>query len=146
MQCPSAPSVLPLTHPLGLPGSVQWLAVSICIYLSQVLAKPLRGQLYQAPVCKHFLALAIVSGFGIMQMGWISRWGCLWMAFPSVSAPYFCPCSSFRQEKFWVKDFDVGGWPDPSTRGHVYLLEVFSSSFISLLLGISANVIPIVSW
>jgi hypothetical protein len=81
-----------------------------------------------------------------MQMGWISRWGCLWMAFPSVSAPYFCPCSSFRQEKFWVKDFDVGGWPDPSTRGHVYLLEVFSSSFISLLLGISANVIPIGSW
>ena len=27
-------SVLPLTHPLGFPGSVQWLALSICICLS----------------------------------------------------------------------------------------------------------------
>jgi len=24
-------------------------------------------------------------------MGWIPRWGSLWMAFPSVSAPHFVP-------------------------------------------------------
>jgi hypothetical protein len=49
--------------------------MNICIYFRQVLAKLLREQLYQAPVCKHFLALAIVSGFGVMdgmnpKVGW----------------------------------------------------------------------------
>jgi hypothetical protein len=65
MQTPSAPSVLPLIPPLESPGSVQWLSVSICICLSQVLTEPLRGQPYQAPVCKHILASAIMSGFGV---------------------------------------------------------------------------------
>ena len=46
LQSPSAPSVS-LTLPLGSRGSVQWLAVSICISLSQVLAELLRGQPYQ---------------------------------------------------------------------------------------------------
>ena len=32
--------------------------------LYQALAQPLRRQLYQAPVSKHFLAFTIVSGFG----------------------------------------------------------------------------------
>jgi hypothetical protein len=48
LQSPSAPSVLLLTLPLGSLGSVQWLARSICIYLSQVLAEPLKGQLLSA--------------------------------------------------------------------------------------------------
>ena len=60
LQSPSAPSVLPLALPLGLPGSVQWLAVNICICIGQVLVEPLREQPYQAPVSKHFLASAIV--------------------------------------------------------------------------------------
>ena len=42
---------------IGSPGSVQWLAVSICICLTQVLAEPLRGQPYWAPVCKQFLQI-----------------------------------------------------------------------------------------
>jgi hypothetical protein len=46
LQSPSAPSVLHLTLPLGSQGSVQWLAVSICSCLSQVLVEPLRGQPY----------------------------------------------------------------------------------------------------
>jgi hypothetical protein len=33
-----------------------------------------------------------------------------------------------------------------SIRGHVYLPESISSGFISLLLGISANVISVESW
>ena len=37
-------------------------------------------------------------------------------------------CISFRQGQFWVKIFEMGVWPHPSTRGHVYLLEVISSS------------------
>ena len=42
LQSPSAHSVLPLTPPLGFPGSVQWLAMSIWICISQALAEPLR--------------------------------------------------------------------------------------------------------
>jgi hypothetical protein len=42
----------------------------ICI--GQDLTESLQRLLYQAPVCKHFLASAIVSGFG----------GCLWVGFP----------------------------------------------------------------
>ena len=64
-QSPSAPSVLPLTPPLGSLGSVQWLAASIHMCIGQALAEPLRRQLYQAPVSKHLLTSAIVSGFGV---------------------------------------------------------------------------------
>jgi hypothetical protein len=39
----------------------------------QALAEPLRRQLYQAPFSKHFLASAIVSGFG----------DCIWDGSPS---------------------------------------------------------------
>jgi hypothetical protein len=77
----------PIPHlfspPLGFLWSVQWLVAILSICISQDLAEPLRSQLYEAPVSKHFLASAIVSGFGV------SRWGSVWMAFPSVSAPHF---------------------------------------------------------
>jgi hypothetical protein len=82
---PSAPSVLSRTPPLGPPCSV-----CIHIYISEALAEPLRRRPYQAPVSKHFLTSAIVSGFG----------GCIWdgspggsvcMAVPSVSALLFVP-------------------------------------------------------
>jgi hypothetical protein len=46
LQSPSALSVPPLTLPLRSPGSVQWLALSICICLSQMLVEPLREQSY----------------------------------------------------------------------------------------------------
>ena len=62
-QAPSAPSVLSLASPLGK-CSVQCLADSIHLCICQALAEPLRRQLYQAPVSKHFLASTIVSGFG----------------------------------------------------------------------------------
>ena len=63
-------SFSPLTPPLGIPGSVQWLAATKCI--CEVLAEPLRRQLYQAPVNKLLLASAIVSGFG----------DCIWAGSP----------------------------------------------------------------
>ena len=64
LQTPSAPSVLSLTPPLGTLCSVQWLAESIHLCICQALAEPLRRQLYEAPVSKHLLASAIMSGFG----------------------------------------------------------------------------------
>ena len=44
LQFPSAPSVLPLALSLGLPGSVPWLAVNICIRIGQVLVETLREE------------------------------------------------------------------------------------------------------
>ena len=43
----------------------------------QDLEEPLRKQLYQTPVSKHFLGSTIVSGFGIWDAspgGAVSRW------------------------------------------------------------------------
>jgi hypothetical protein len=66
---PSAPSVLSLTPPLETPSetlyTVQWLALSICYYICQALADPLRRQLYQTPVIMDFLTSTIMSGFSV---------------------------------------------------------------------------------
>jgi hypothetical protein len=65
----------------------------------------------------------------------------------SVSFPFFFfPSFFFRLEKFWVKKFEMDGWSHSSIGGHIYLLEVVSSGFISSLLDILAKVIPIGSW
>jgi hypothetical protein len=79
----------PLTPPLGSQCSVQWLTVSIRTGIGQDLAKPLMGQLYKAPVSNHFLASAIVAGFGGCRwdgssVGAVSGW-------PFLSAPLFVP-------------------------------------------------------
>jgi hypothetical protein len=63
LQIHSAPSVISLTSPLGSPHPVQCLSVYPRICIGQALAEHLRGQLYQPPVSKHFLASAIVSVF-----------------------------------------------------------------------------------
>jgi hypothetical protein len=55
LQTPSTLLVLSLTPPLGTPCSVQWLAVNIHLCICQALAEPLRKQLCQAPISKHFL-------------------------------------------------------------------------------------------
>jgi hypothetical protein len=68
LQTPSATSVPVLTPPLGCLCSVQLLAVSIPICIGQALAKPLRGQLYQAFVSKHDLASSILSEFGVCRL------------------------------------------------------------------------------
>jgi hypothetical protein len=97
LQTPSTPSVLALTSPLGSLHSVQWLAVSILICLSQDLAEPLRRQLYQVPVSKHFLASAIVSALGV----------CMWDGSPggAVSVSLFVLAFSLDRSnsglKFW---------------------------------------------
>jgi len=74
-QAPSAPSILSLTPPMGIPFSVQWLVESIRLCICQALAEPLRRQLYRAPVSTHFLASAMLSGFD----------GCVWAGSPGGS-------------------------------------------------------------
>ena len=125
-------------------GSVQWLAISICICLSQVLVEPLRGQPCQATICTHNMASVTVSGFGL----------CTWDGFQVglvTESPFFqsllhfCPCISFRQEQFWVKKFEgrlvtltlhwepclsIGGalfWFYFPTVGHFILIESWES-------------------
>jgi hypothetical protein len=122
---PSAPSVIPLTPPLGSLCSVQGLAVSICNCIVQDMAKEARRQLYQAPVSKHFLASAVVSACGMDPQVEQSLDG---LSFSLCST--LCPCISFRQEQIWVKFLDMGGWPYSSTGGpcltSVYGLYRFS--------------------
>jgi hypothetical protein len=59
--------------------------------ICQALAEPLRRQLHQAPVSKHFLAICNSVWVWRLYMGWIPRWNSLWMAFLSVSALHFVP-------------------------------------------------------
>jgi hypothetical protein len=64
-------------------------------------------------------------------MGWIPSWDGHREAFLSVSAPhhfFFVPAFPLTQEQFWVKNFEDGS--PTSTGGHIYLLEVVSSSSI----------------
>ena len=67
LQNTSAPWVLSQAPSLRTLCSVQWMTVSILFCIFQALAEPLRRQLYQAPVSKHFLASAILSGFGVCR-------------------------------------------------------------------------------
>jgi hypothetical protein len=63
LQSPSAPSVFSLTPPLRTPCSVQWLAMNIHLCICKALGVPLRRQLYQSPLSKHFLTSTRVSNF-----------------------------------------------------------------------------------
>jgi hypothetical protein len=45
----------------------------IYLCICQALAVPLKRQLYQAPVNKHFLASAVVSELYV-YVGWILKW------------------------------------------------------------------------
>jgi hypothetical protein len=73
LQSPLAASVLVPTSSLGNPCSVRCLAACISFCIGQALAKPLRGQLYQAPVSKCFLASAIVAEFGVCRLDGFSE-------------------------------------------------------------------------
>jgi hypothetical protein len=133
----SAPSVLPLTPPLGSLCSVRWLAVSLCICICQALVETLRRQLYQAPVSKHFLTSTIVTACGMDPQVGQSLDG---LSFSLCSA--LCPCISFRQEQFWVKILEMGGWPILQLGDHAQPLDMVSTGSPSPLWVISANVLP----
>ena len=63
LQSPWTPSAFSLSILLGTFGSVQWLAVSICLCICRALAGCRRRQPCQAPFSMLYLASTIVSGF-----------------------------------------------------------------------------------
>ena len=149
-KAPSAPSALPLTPPLGSLCSVRWLTASIRISIGHDLAEPLRRLLYQAPVSKHFLASAIVSGFVVCMWDGSPGGGCLWMAFPLVSVLLFVPVFPLDRSNFGLKFWRWVGGPIPQPRvgGGLPNLWIWfrPTGFPSPLWGISANVIPLGFW
>ncbi|EDL41692.1 mCG148474 [Mus musculus] len=80
-----------------------------------------------------------------LHVGWIPRWGSLWMAFPSVSALFFVPAFPLDRYNSGLKFLRWVGGPIP-TGGCAYPLDMVSTGTISPLLGVLANVIPIESW
>ena len=81
----------------------------ICICFSQVLAEPLRGQLYKAPVSKLFLASAVLPGFGICRCNGSQGGVGLWM----VSAPFFVPVFPLDRNNSGLKFLIWVGGPIP---------------------------------
>jgi hypothetical protein len=111
LQAPSAPSVILVTLPLGSPGSVRCLAVSICICICQVLAEPLRslpGTCQQA-----FLGISNSVSVWFLWTGWIPRWIRLWMSFLSVSAPFIVPVFPMDRNNSGLKILICVGSPIP---------------------------------
>jgi hypothetical protein len=111
--------------PIGAPTFAQWLAVGICICLSQLLAQ-------------YIISNSTRDIVPDSKMG-------LKMSLPLVGHSFslcsiFVPAFLLEQEKFWFKSF-VGGWCcQPSNVDPLWLLEVLSSGSISPLLGILAKV------
>jgi hypothetical protein len=141
LQSPSVPLVLSLTLTEGFSGSVQWLTVSIFTCLSQMLVEPLREQPCQTPVYKYNMVSA-----WYLQMGWVPRWSDLWMAFPSVFAPFLVPAFLVDRNNFESKNLRYMGDPIPQLGAMSIFWMVVSSGSISPLMGIQTNVIPIGSW
>jgi hypothetical protein len=140
LQSPSGLSVLLLTLPL-----VSWAQSNgwLWVYAS-VLGTSMASQRTAIPrSCLQeiqTIVLGFVSADGMDPKVW---WSLDVLSFSLGSI--FCPCVLFRQEQFWVKNFEMGEWHHPSTGAMPTYLEVDSPGSISPLLGISANVFPIVS-
>ena len=108
LQSPSDPSVLPPTFPLESLCSAWWMDASIRISIAEVLAEPLRRQLYQTTVRKHILASAIVSGFGVYR--WDGSLG------GAVSAPLFVPAFPFQGKNSELRFLRWMGVPIPQLK------------------------------
>jgi len=84
---------------IGVPMISLKLAASILICIIKALAEPLRRHSLSGSCQQVLLGISNSDWIWWLHMGWIPRWGSLWMTFPSDSAP-LCPCISFRQEQF----------------------------------------------
>jgi hypothetical protein len=64
--------------------------------------------------CCHEVPFDTATVLGLVSADMVEpQVGSPCLAFPSVSVPFFfCPCS-FGQERFWVKNFEMGEWPHP---------------------------------
>jgi hypothetical protein len=87
LQSPSAPSVLPLTHLSPRAQSDIWLYLHV--HWSGA------GRVSQRTSLPGSCQQALLGRVWCLHVGWIPRWGRLWMAFPSYSATSFCFCISF---------------------------------------------------
>jgi hypothetical protein len=120
---------------LESPCSVHSLAASICICVGKALA--VFQQTTISDSCQRAL-LVISSSVCVwwLHMGWIPRWGSLWIAFPSVSAPLFVCLLSYRTHDFQPMEGTTYNGPS-----HPWsLIEKISYSWISwrhLLKGVS---------
>jgi hypothetical protein len=63
--------------------------VSIHFCISQVLAEPLRRQLYQSSVKQALVGICNSVWVWWLFVEWIPKWGSFWMVMPSVSSPNF---------------------------------------------------------
>ena len=68
-----------------------------------------------------------------LPLSCIPIWACPWTFFLTHALLHFCPCSSFRQEQLWVRDFDCAMATASLTLCPVFLLEVDSRSSTSPL-------------
>jgi hypothetical protein len=88
-----------------------------------MLAEPLRGQPYQAPVCKHILASAIVLGFGVC------RWNGLYDGLPFSLCSSFVLVFSLDRSNSRLKIFIWVGGPIPPLGA----MSIFLQKFIQIL-------------
>ena len=124
----------------------------------QLLARPPKELPLQVPVCKHLLTTGTVSA--LVSADRMDPQVGQSLDGPSFSiCPISCPCSSFAQEHFWVKNFERGRCNQSLTEGNGpggggvgvgrstpihwrWSLKVFSSPSLH----ISAKVISFGSW
>jgi len=93
----------------------------ICTFcIGQALADPLRRQFISGSCQQAFLSITNSVWVWCLQMGWIPRWGSLWMAFPSVPALLFVPAFPLDRSNSGLKFSEIGGWSHPSTGGCAY--------------------------
>jgi hypothetical protein len=132
LQTPSAPSVLYLTRPLGSLCSAQWLAENTLLCISQALTVSQETAISGS--CQQAL-LGFCNSVWYLCMGWIPRWGSLWMAFPSVSAPHFVSVFPLDRSNSGLKK--IGDeWVAPSPNWGPFLKSGYGFYRFSLLCGV----------
>ena len=112
---------------IGVPGFSSMVGCKYLPLSQSVLVGFLWRQPCQAPFSKHIIASVIVSGLGVLpwvgsQVGPVSG-----PPFPQ-SLLHFSPCNYFRQEQFFVRNFDCDLVTVFPLKVLVDLLEVDSSS------------------
>jgi hypothetical protein len=118
-----------LQSPLGFLSSFLYLPASLWIFIGQDLAEPLRRQLYQAPVSKHLRSARI--WFWCLHVWWIPRWGSIWMAVSSVSAPFFVLIFPLDRSNSGLKFWRWVGGPIPQIWGETCLTSGYGLSRFS---------------
>jgi hypothetical protein len=76
---------------IEIPCSVQWLAVSFCIYIGSGSGRASQGTAIPGSCQQVLLSISNSVWVWCLQMGWIPRWGRIRMVFSSVSDPLFVP-------------------------------------------------------